>query len=331
MPPTRDPFASMRQSIVAASVTRIVVSHIAVGLRFYSKAIQRPKSHPPKRRFFVHDAFVLLAAAATTATAGIFLWGLLLRFHGDVGKASKQFLLSVFVAGVLDNVTTTFIRLSILFFYRTIFTAHLGLSRIALGLIILSGIWGIGSLIGGLLACIPLSKFWYIGNGARGQCQNTRVTFLSLVTSEMVLDAAILATPLATLVRLNVGWRVRVGLVGIFSLGVFAVLTNALRLKYIYAPSGSNKALDIRLYTIWTSAHVTAAIVCACLPFYKPLIVGLATTLTPLWARVFPRPTKGSPGRETPSPEISFSRDGSREQDGISMTKFASSTRTDVV
>ena len=126
------------------------------------------------------------------------------------------------------------IKMSILFFYRRILLVTPGYRHISLGLMILSTAWIIGTEIANLLICQQVDAFWH--RAKPGKCLNFNAMFLGTGIVETLIDLIILVLPLRVVLGLHLPMRTRVAVAGIFALGGLAVITNIIRIQYIYQP-----------------------------------------------------------------------------------------------
>jgi hypothetical protein len=107
--------------------------------------------------------------------------------------------------------------MSLLALYRRIFDTP-GYRKIALLIMIVSTMWIVGAMIGNFVICIPFSSFW--DRLKPGKCLNFNVYALSVGILEVILDALILALPIRVVFSLHVPTHKKIGLIGIFLLGL---------------------------------------------------------------------------------------------------------------
>ncbi|KAK7949471.1 hypothetical protein PG988_016110 [Apiospora saccharicola] len=112
--------------------------------------------------------------------------------------------------------------------------------------------------------CIDNGKFWFANSG------------FSIAT-----DLIILCVPLPMVYVLQLARSQKIALFAVFTLGVFVVITSCLRVTTINVQATtSDQTYDIAS-TMWTVIEMNVAIVCACLPQIRPLIVKLFPRLMP--------------------------------------------------
>lgn len=127
------------------------------------------------------------------------------------------------------------IKMSILFFYRRIFFITVGYRRASLAIMLVSTAWFIATQIANLLMCQPIDSFWI--RTKPGKCMNFNVMFLGTGIVDTLIDLAILLLPIRMAFTLHLPMRTKVAVAGIFALGGFVVITNIVRIIYIYQPN----------------------------------------------------------------------------------------------
>jgi hypothetical protein len=106
--------------------------------------------------------------------------------------------------------------------------------------------------------CIDTAKFWFANAG------------FSIST-----DIIILLLPMPLVWKLEVPIVQKVALMAVFAIGIFATITSCLRVTTldIFATSPDNTYNVANV--MWTIVEPNVAIVCACLPVLRPLVVKL--------------------------------------------------------
>jgi hypothetical protein len=251
-------------------VVRIVLSFVAVIIRLCCKTSRQSRKSLPW-----DDIFIVLALISSTAGESVVFWGL---SKGGSEKSLpglttdnqyegvQDYLLSIFIGGITDYITTTFIRLSILFFYCNIFGAESKFRYASMSIAATSIVWNIVCVLAQIFMCTPVDHLWK--PLSPGVCHNYMLFFLIVEIFETMMDASILALPIPSILALQLPLRTRLSVIGIFLLGAFVVITNILRIRFMYQPN--TNYVDFHKATLWTSIHITSAILCACLPLCKP-------------------------------------------------------------
>ncbi|KAI0534391.1 hypothetical protein GGR58DRAFT_482994 [Xylaria digitata] len=273
------------RSQLALYTTVPIIEVLATLLRFWCKV----KSGTGIK---ADDWCLLTAVGFQLAARGVSLWGLLAGSHGREvseivvgtleGSASDVqelgiYFRTLFIVFLFDITTLFFIKVALCLMYRWIFSAP-RYRNATLALLIVSTLWYVPTIIVGLASCIPVDYFW--NRNQPGHCLNFNLFLLIDGTLETILDIAILALPIWAVSRLNMSWRNRVLVSGIFLLGGFSIITNLCRVIFSYRPQA--QVVMLVDSDLWYNIHAVTAIVCASLPTYKPLGymgVALLTTL----------------------------------------------------
>lgn len=112
--------------------------------------------------------------------------------------------------------------------------------------------------------CIDNAKFWYANAG------------FSIAT-----DIIILFMPMWLVYKLQIPLAQKMALIVVFALGSFVLITSCLRITTIdIIATTTDQTYDISS-TMWTIIEMNVAIVCACLPMIRPLIVKFFPKIMP--------------------------------------------------
>ena len=113
---------------------------------------------------------------------------------------------------MIEKVTYSAIKLSVLFLYRRIFGVNQTFRKITDSLIVLVVIWGLTFLF--------LESFICVSAGASSlSCVGQEWTLLWFAITEVMGDIVILSLPYPRIRRLQMSRRDKIGLTGIFALG----------------------------------------------------------------------------------------------------------------
>jgi hydrogenase/urease accessory protein HupE len=126
-------------------------------------------------------------------------------------------------------------KMSVLLFYRHIFFITEGYRRASLTVMVLSTAWFIAAQVANLLICQPIDSFWI--RTKPGKCLNFNIMFIGTGIVDTVIDIFILLLPIRMALKLQLPRKTKVAVAGIFGLGGFVVITNIVRLRYIYQPN----------------------------------------------------------------------------------------------
>lgn len=116
------------------------------------------------------------------------------------------------------SLTITLVKISILLLYRRIFNTP-NLRRVTLILGILCVCWFVASVFGELFLCTPLSALWDPNLLFSSKCGDFEAYLLGITISNMMLDIAILCTPLPLVWNLQLPARKKLEVCSLFLLG----------------------------------------------------------------------------------------------------------------
>ena len=105
-----------------------------------------------------------------------------------------------FGSGLLYGASITAVKLSVLSFYRRVFSAGIS-QKIIVRCEIVVVLWCVVSTIFNLFECIPIEKVW--DPSVRGQCIRLRELEVGMQSVNALLDLILLLLPIAHLYRLR--------------------------------------------------------------------------------------------------------------------------------
>ncbi|PWY96608.1 PTH11-like integral membrane protein [Aspergillus sclerotioniger CBS 115572] len=174
------------------------------------------------------------------------------------------------------NASLIFTKFSILFQYLRIFPdRRFRLAcYVALGIVATYGTWAV---ISGFLNCVPVAKFW--NSDVPGYCLNFEAVWFFNASMNIATDTTLLIMPMPLLSQLQLPRMQKLALMGVFAIGGLVVITSILRLSSLRSVAQSKDTSYSNVgAAYWTAAECNVAIICACLPFLRPLV-----------SRIFPR------------------------------------------
>jgi hypothetical protein len=125
-------------------------------------------------------------------------------------------------------------KLSILLFYRRIFSASAFHKNTSLYVMLFASAWFLATAIATLSICRPLRLIWYPEQQTKSRkCGKWPYMIFMLLITDALIDLAVLLIPIRTAFTLQLPKRAKVGLAGVFALGGFVVLTNVVRIAGI--------------------------------------------------------------------------------------------------
>ncbi|KAF7505270.1 hypothetical protein GJ744_001057 [Endocarpon pusillum] len=251
-----------------------VLSSLAVCLRVYSQKLNGNNVHVDE--YIIFSGLVVVYVLCGSMIYGAADAGVGRKTQDLRGRAGRVYNIIIFLGLFLWAASITLVRLSLLVFYRRIFT--LKPFRIANNVLIGVNIAWFTSLFLGAIFSFPWETIvhprinypaWLIVTGAL----------------DMVLDTMTLCMPLFVIRTLQISVKKKFTLAGIFSLGFFCIVASIVRLGY-YVQLANIRQPD-RLFSnasfncaLWSVIEPCTSIIAACLPTYGPLFkegLGLPT------------------------------------------------------
>jgi hypothetical protein len=124
---------------------------------------------------------------------------------------------SLIINAILYATSAATAKLAIIFLYRRIFSVEVLFRRCTAVVGILNVCWWLTSVLGVILSCIPMKKFW--DPTVEGRCWDSGPFWLTMSIFELLLDVILLCLPLWVVSHLQLRGKRRLGLAGIFLLG----------------------------------------------------------------------------------------------------------------
>ncbi|KAL8806417.1 MAG: hypothetical protein Q9182_001332 [Xanthomendoza sp. 2 TL-2023] len=291
-----------------------IVVAIVVTLAVFFRSLARWKS---KAGFGIDDYFIfgsLLPLYAMLACGLVRKGGL-----GSDGVLSVRewdtFLKALMASYVTYSLTITCSKVSILLLYRRIFsTRRFRQATTIVGSLCVG--WCIAAIVADIFQCRPIHAAFDPEKLFTDRCMNLQAYYRGVTASNLVLDLVVLSMPLCMVWKLTLDTKQKISLSGIFLLGGLVCVASLMRLL----TTGDLKARDfackmgvaanlrrkrmtnavadkaVNLY-MWSQIEPATALVCACIPTYRPLFVWLNTSV--LSGLSFSRSRVGSSGRKS--------------------------------
>ncbi|KAK0626376.1 hypothetical protein B0T14DRAFT_387386, partial [Immersiella caudata] len=138
------------------------------------------------------------------------------------------------------------------------------------------GISGIIFVFLQLFQCVPVQfiwEGWKKGDFGSYQCLDVNALAFTTATFGIAQDIVILVLPLPLLAKLDVSRRSKLGIMLMFSLGIFVFITSCVRLWTIFSFGDSvNPTWDYTNVLIWTGLEVAVSIIVTSLPAIRVLL-----------------------------------------------------------
>ncbi|KAI1844440.1 hypothetical protein JX266_009327 [Neoarthrinium moseri] len=168
---------------------------------------------------------------------------------------------------------------SILLLYVRIFGGIRWFKRVCIGLITIIALYCIASVLATIFQCSPVRKAWE--KEMQGQCINNGQFWYANGGFSIATDMIILVLPMPLVYALHAPRVQKAALMLVFALGIFVVVTSCLRLTTINIQAISPDPTYDIASTMWTIIEMNVAIMCACLPQIRPLMLKMFPRLMP--------------------------------------------------
>ncbi|KHN97479.1 uncharacterized protein MAM_04494 [Metarhizium album ARSEF 1941] len=268
-----------RPLIVAISVTTWALALIMVTCRIVGRRMRGV-------RLWLDDWFIIaslppslghvlgMAAYAVSRGLGRHVWA---------AKRDSMYAwaLGLFVAEICYTLTLVFVELSILSFFWRSFSVRDSSKWPILILASIVCIWGAAVLLVTFLQCLPTHAIWDRFNpvspisASKYTCDVDPVKFFyANAIPTIVTDLMTLVLPAPYVWRLQLPRVQKTALGCVFLAGIFVTLVSIIRLYYLLSLDLEDPDVTWNFVAVgvWSFVEGNTAIVCACLPFLRPVI-----------------------------------------------------------
>lgn len=225
--------------------------------------------------FFLEDYLIFIALLMYCILQGLVFRIVDLGFGTHVYQLNPvlvgQILKIFFIAENIYAVEVIVIKISLCCFFLRIFPQRIFricCYSLIIYMAILAAVWVL--LL--VFQCKPITSNWNI-NIEHPRCYNIQIYSYVGAAAAMSQDACILALPMPLVLKLKISTRKKIGVIIMFSLGVFVTITSAIRTKAIkYLGVSSDPSWDNIDITIWTSMEISVGLICCNMPANAGLI-----------------------------------------------------------
>ncbi|KAI1299553.1 hypothetical protein F5Y03DRAFT_408721 [Xylaria venustula] len=172
-----------------------------------------------------------------------------------------------------------FIKLSILAFYKRVFTLHVPWFRFSVySCLVYTTGWFIGTLLAAVFQCTPVDFFWsqyniHLNPRPKGSCYvNGPALVISSSALNSIGDVVILVLPIIMIVQLQLPRPKRIAVGLVFATGAFAVAAGLTRLSQsvsVTREDADSTWITADIY-LWTVIEAGVGLICSCLPVVGP-------------------------------------------------------------
>ncbi|KAF2113430.1 hypothetical protein BDV96DRAFT_613815 [Lophiotrema nucula] len=189
---------------------------------------------------------------------------------------------------IMYTVALCFVKLSILFFYRAI-ASHQTFRRLVHVTIAFVCFYTFGATIASIFQCENPSDAWntesYLSQFDRKpgrvylKCYNPVTLWVFTSAFNLFSDVVILLLPIPTLLSLRVPMNKRLALIGIFSVGIMAIVASCVRMwvMALWSESPQNSAKFGADLLLWGQVETNSGIISASVPFLRLIFRGRET------------------------------------------------------
>lgn len=262
----RSPRDDVSYQTVIVMVVAMVLVNCAVLLRLLARKMM-------KLQLMADDYLIMFAALFVNGDAIIYPFSIRYGDGRHIETLSPQdiveYLKTLFISEQLYGVSITAVKLSVLFFYRRVFsTAPFKRPIVLLAVLVL--VWFLVNNILGALQCIPVRKAW--DSEIPGRCINFLTFFIGMQVPNIVLDGAILALPVGLVSQLQMSKKKKFSVTAIFLLGGFSVIIAIVRLAILITRINKTDVTYSTAIGNWSLIEPAVEVVSASLPTMTPFL-----------------------------------------------------------
>ncbi|KAL2133232.1 hypothetical protein VTI74DRAFT_2697 [Chaetomium olivicolor] len=169
---------------------------------------------------------------------------------------------------LIYSMSLSTIKISVLFFYLRVFVNR-GLriaTKAALAFVIL---WSVGNILQVFLLCRPFVKTYT--PTAEGSCGNQLASFISIGAFSIITDVIILSLPLPTVWSLKTSTLAKLGLTGVFLVGLIVSVISIIRIVTLTQLDLMNLTGTMIWADFWSATEPLLAVLCVSLPMLGSL------------------------------------------------------------
>ncbi|KAK7987357.1 hypothetical protein PG989_007672 [Apiospora arundinis] len=262
--------------IYITSAAFLVVCPLLVATRFWSRIRNGGYAG-------ADDYTILAALMCSMASGGLMIaactygYGYHIRElpEEDKMQSLKYFWLTQITYKACINLS----KASILLLYLRIFGNVRWFRWLCIVLTTIVALYCVASVTVTIFQCTPVARVY--NKAVPGRCIDNARFWYANAGFSITTDVVILCIPLPMVYVLQLPRVQKAALMVVFTLGIFVVTTSCLRITTINQQATTyDQTYDIAS-TFWTIIEMNVAIICACLPQIRPVIVMLFPRLMP--------------------------------------------------
>ncbi|EUC40598.1 hypothetical protein COCMIDRAFT_108368, partial [Bipolaris oryzae ATCC 44560] len=181
------------------------------------------------------------------------------------------------ISGCTYFALITFVKLQFLLFYLQIFPDK-RFRRIVFCVITFNLISMVAFIFASIFFCSPVSLAWTQWDREHtGKCSSNKNTLSYANASiSILLELVALALPIPEIWKLQLSLKKKIGVLLMFSVGVFVTIVSILRLRaFTYFANTRNVTWDFTEASLWSIIEWEVGIICSCMPAMRLGLAGL--------------------------------------------------------
>ncbi|TLS31201.1 hypothetical protein PpBr36_02175 [Pyricularia pennisetigena] len=180
----------------------------------------------------------------------------------------QQFFINFYFSIVFYNLSVMFTKASFLLQYYRVLATTRSMKQMYLGFLAVILATSIAFLFLAIFPCTPISDFWSFST--KKNCLPNFTMYYAQAGAHIGTDIIVFALPLPALWKLRINGPQKLVLLGIFSLGFFAVIISILRLTFL--TDSPDVTWSNAISSSWSAAEISIGLMCASLPSLRPLV-----------------------------------------------------------
>ncbi|KAK4252367.1 integral membrane protein [Corynascus novoguineensis] len=265
-----DPNDNNARLVYIPSAVFVVICPVLMGLRIWARLIKGGKLTADDWTAVAALLFTLLTSGFLVASCQYGMG----RHWVTIGpqdrfETNKYF----FMAQVTYKAAINLVKCCILLLYLRIFYIVRWFRYSCWALLSIVAMYCAASILVTIFQCRPVIRAF--DKDTPGTCIDTAKFWFANAGFSIATDIIILLLPMPLIWKLGAPKGQKYALMGVFAVGIFAVITSCLRVTTLdlFAKSPDNTYnID---NVMWTIVEPNVAVICACLPILRPLVVGL--------------------------------------------------------
>ncbi|KAK6829374.1 hypothetical protein PG987_009958 [Apiospora arundinis] len=187
-------------------------------------------------------------------------------------------LILFYIAEFAYVIESTLTKISILLLYLRIFPDRKFRKHVFM-LMVVMALFCAAFVVTLLTYCVPFDYTWMRWNNERhGKCINMDAQTYTCAALNIVLDIVIFFMPIPQLMKLDLSWKKKMGIIFTFLVGLFVTICSVVRLHALIDWTlSTNPTMDYAKLAVWSLVELDVGVICACMPGMAGLFRRLKT------------------------------------------------------